>query len=110
MPTHFLKTSDFAYSLEYRTGFAYNLVNNQQALVGAPDRTRFPYYLTVNPAVEHVFQFFGYQFALRGGVDNVTGNKNPAFVINNVESPLFGTFSGTGHRTFNGRIRFLGKK
>jgi hypothetical protein len=110
MPTHFLKTSDFAYSLEYRTGFAYNLVNNQQALVGAPDRTRFPYYLTVNPAIEHVFQFFGYQFALRGGVDNVTGNKNPAFVINNVESPLFGTFSGTGHRTFNGRLRFLGKK
>ena len=110
MPTHFLKTSDFAYSLEYRTGFPYNLVNNEQALVGAPDRARFPYYLTVNPAVEHIFQFFGYQFALRGGVDNITGNKNPIFVINNVDSPLFGTFNGLGHRTFNGRIRFLGKK
>ena len=110
MPTHFLKTSDFAYSMEYRTGFPYDLVNNQQALVGPPNRARFPYYLTVNPAVEHVFQFFGYQFALRGGVDNITGNKNAAFVINNVDSPLFGTFSGTGHRTFNGRLRFLGKK
>ena len=110
LPTHFLRTSDFAYSMEYRTGFPYDVVNNQQALVGLPNRARFPYYLTVNPAVEHVFSFMGYQFALRGGVDNITDNKNPVFVINNIDSPLYRTFSGTGHRTFNGRIRFLGKK
>ena len=35
---------------------------------------------------------------------------NPFFVDNNVNSPTFLGFFGTGHRSFNGRIRFLGKK
>jgi hypothetical protein len=31
-------------------------------------------------------------------------------VDNNVNSPTFLTFFGSGHRTLNGRIRFLGKQ
>ena len=110
LPMPWFKRTDFAYSLEWRTGFPFNIVNAQQQLVGLPDRTRFPYYFTFNPALERVFQFFGYQFALRGGIDNITGRRNPVVVNNNIDSPQFLTFSGLGHRTFNGRIRFLGKK
>ncbi len=106
---HFPKF-DFAYSLEFHDGFAYSVVNQNQQLVGAPDTWRFPAYFSFNPAVERRFFFFGYEWALRAGIENITGRLNPQFVNNNIDSAQFGQFSGTAHRTFNGRIRFLGKK
>jgi hypothetical protein len=64
----------------------------------------------MDPAIERKFVFRGYRWAARVGVDNVTGRLNPFFVDNNVNSPTFLSFFGTGHRTLNGRIRFLGKQ
>ena len=110
LPFPLLPKTDFAYSLEWRTGFAFNLVNERQQLVGLPDRTRFPQYLTLNPALEHRFFFVGYEWAVRVGIENITGSRNPTLVNNNVDSPQFLTLGGLRHRTFNGRIRFLGKK
>ena len=48
--------------------------------------------------------------ALRAGFNDVTNRHNPTVVNNNIESPLFLTFSGAQHRAFTGRIRFLGRK
>jgi len=110
LPFPLLKKTDFAYSLEWRTGFAFSVVNDRQQLVGLPDRERFPYYLSVNPALEHRFFFAGYEWAVRAGIENATGSRNPTLVNNNISSSQFRTFAGLRHRTFNGRIRFLGKK
>jgi len=105
-----VKKFDFAYSIDWRDGFPFSLVNQEQQLVGAPNSQRFPVYFTLDTHLERRFNLFGYYLALRGGVNNLTNRKNPTVVNNNVDSPEFLTFAGTQHRAFTGRIRFLGKK
>lgn len=104
-----LKKFDIAYSTLWHTGFPFFTVNQFGELVSAPGQFRFPDFFTLNLAVERKFTFKGYRWALRLGVSDITNNQNPTTVDNNVNSPTFLTFFGFGHRTVNGRIRFLGK-
>lgn len=108
-PTGFWKL-DFAYSFLWRSGFPFLAVDNQQALVPSAGFFRFPDFVMFNPAIERKFTLHHYQFAVRLGINNITNNQNPSAVINNIQSSQFLTFSGTGHRTLNARIRLLGKK
>ncbi len=114
---------DLGYSTEYRTGFPFFVVNNQQQLAtpsGATTTTpyflRFPQYFTLNTHLEKRFHAFGFWWAIRGGFDNVTGRRNYGNVNNDVDATCtactnhFLTFSGYSGRAFTGRIRFLGKK
>ena len=102
---------EVAYSVEARTGFPFNLLNDQQELIGPPYSQRFPYYLSINLQLEKRFHLFGYYLALRGGVDNINGRCNP-YVVNNIIDPThpLPTFSACQGRAFTSRIRFLGKK
>jgi len=117
-PHHFIgwgwlplvKKFDFAYSLDWRTGFPFIVVNQEKQLVGAPGSSRFPTSFTLNTHFERRFRLLGYRLALRAGFNDVTNRHNPAVVNNNIDSPLFLSFSGTQHRAFTGRIRFLGRK
>ena len=117
-PHHFIwwgwlplvKKFEFAYSLDSRSGYPFSLVDQEQQLVGAPGSRRFPTYFTLNTHFERRFRLFGYQLALRAGFNDVTNRHNPSVVNNNINSPLFLIFSGTQHRAFTGRIRFLGRK
>lgn len=104
------KGFDLAYSLEWRDGFPFSVVNEDQHLVGAPNGRRFPAYFSLNLHVERRFHLFGFQWALRAGFNNLTGRDNPTVVNNNQDAPGFLTFSGRQGRTFTGRIRFLGRK
>ena len=104
------KKFDFAYSMIWRTGFPFIAVNQFQELAAGPDAHRFPYFFTLNHAIERKFGFRGYLWALRVGLDNVTNSPNPIFVNNVVDSPEFGTFGGFSRRTLNGRIRLLGRR
>lgn len=114
---------DLGYSTEYRTGFPFYIVNNQQQFAtpaGAPTPTpyflRFPQYFTLNTHLEKRFHAFGFWWAIRGGFDNITGRKNFGNVNNDVDATCtacsnhFLTFSGFSGRAFTGRIRFLGRK
>jgi len=101
---------DLAYSTEARTGFPFDVYNNLQELVEPPGSRRFPTYFSLNLQLEKRFHLFGCYWALRGGFDNVTGNLNPIFVNGNINSPQFLVFSGYGHRSFDSRLRFLGRK
>jgi TonB dependent receptor-like, beta-barrel/Carboxypeptidase regulatory-like domain len=105
-----IKKFDFAYSLDWRSGFPFSVVNEQQRLVGDLNSHRFPAYFVLNTHLERRFSLFSYHLALRAGFNNVTNRQNPTVVNNNVDSPEFLTFGGTQHRTFTGRIRFLGRK
>jgi hypothetical protein len=105
-----LKKFDFAWSMIYRSGFPFVTVDQFGTILSGPGQFRFPYFFTADPAIERKFVFRGYRWAARIGVDNVTGRLNPFFVDNNVNSPTFLGFFGTGHRSFNGRIRFLGRR
>jgi hypothetical protein len=100
----------FSCLLEYRTGYPFSVVNQQQFLIGAADSRRFPDYASLNIGLEKKFRFRGYLFAVRGSAINVTGRANPNVVVNNVDAPNFLAFTGGQGRAFTGRLRFIGKK
>ncbi|HSM84887.1 MAG TPA: carboxypeptidase regulatory-like domain-containing protein [Candidatus Limnocylindrales bacterium] len=101
---------DFAYSLLWHTGYPFITVDQFGQLVSGTAAHRFPDFFTFSPAIEKKFNFHGYRWAARVGLENVTNSLNPNVVDNNVDSPTFLTFFGSSHRTLNGRIRFLGKQ
>ena len=108
-PTKF-KTLDFSYAFEWRSGYPFTVVNQQQEVVGPPDSHRFPTYLNLATYLEKRFDLFKVHWSVRGGFDNVTNHKNAQVVDNNVDSSNFLTFSQFDRRTFIARIRFLGRK
>lgn len=105
-----VKKFTLAYTLDWHTGGLFSVVNENQQLVGVPDSLRFPDFFSLNLHIERRFRFFGFQWAIRGGFDDITGRENPTVVINNIDSPKFLTFSGVRGGSFTGRIRFLGRK
>jgi hypothetical protein len=105
-----IKRTEIAYSMEARTGFPFNVSNNQQQLVGEPASHRFPEYFSLNVQLEKRFHMLGYYWAVRGGVNNITGHRNPFIVNSNIDSPQFLTFSAFQGRYFTSRIRLLGRK
>ncbi|HET9529375.1 MAG TPA: TonB-dependent receptor [Blastocatellia bacterium] len=105
-----IREFDLAYSLEWRDGFPFSVVNQDQQLVGPPNSRRLPAVFSLNVHIERKFQAMGLRWALRAGFNNVTGRDNPTGVNNNIDSPEFLTFGGAQGRAFTGRIRFLGRK
>jgi hypothetical protein len=105
-----LKKFDIAWSSIWHSGFSFVTIDNFGQIVSGPGQFRFPDFFTLNAAVERKFTFRGYRWAGRIGMDDLTNRENPSVVDNNINSPTFLSFFGTGHRTLNGRIRFLGKK
>jgi hypothetical protein len=105
-----LKKFDLAWSGIWRSGFTFVTIDQFGQIVSGPGQFRFPYFATLNLAVERKFTFRGYRWAARIGMDDVMDRQNPTIVDNNINSPSFLSFFGTDHRTVAGRIRFLGKK
>ncbi|MGA2353655.1 MAG: TonB-dependent receptor [Terriglobales bacterium] len=105
-----LHQTELAYSLETRTGFPFNVINDQEQLVGAPGSHRFPDYFSLNIFLEKRFHLMGYFWELRGGIDNITDHENPYVVNNDIDSPQFLTFGAFEGRAFTSRIRLLGRK
>lgn len=99
-----------SYFFEYRTGYPFNVVNEQQQLVGFPGATRFPDYVSLNLALEKRFHFKHREWAIRASAENITGHKNPQEVINNLNAPDFLTFAGGENRGFSFRLRLVGEK
>ena len=99
-----------SYFFEYRTGFPFSVINQQQQLVGPPNRLRFPDYLSLNLGIEKRFRFRGYEWAARLAAVNVTGHANSNAVINNVDAPNFLRFAGGQGRAVTARLRLVGRK
>lgn len=104
----------FGYFYEYRTGYPFNVIDQQERLVGAPYTQRFPYYSSLNVSLEKPFRFTRYLFAVRVAVVNVLNRENPDTVINNIDAtgatPAFLAYSGGQGRAITARLRFIGKK
>jgi len=105
-----IRKTEMAYSMETRTGFPFNVTNDQQQLVGPPGSRRFPDFFSLNLYLEKRFHLFGYFWELRGGLDNITDHSNPLVVNSDINSPQFLTFSAFEGRAFTSRIRLLGRK
>ena len=93
--------------LEYRTGFPFSVVNEQQQLVGAPNRLRFPNFFNLNLGLEKRFSFRGREWAIRLSEINITGHENPDSVVNNIAAPNFLTFAGGQGRALTVRLRLV---
>jgi len=106
----FIRKIDVAYTLDWRDGFPFTLMNDSAEVVGAPYSQRFPTYFSADLSLERRFTFMGYQWALRAGVDNITDRGNYSYVNSDVDSPQFRTFSGNQGHAFIARIRLLGRK
>jgi len=98
-----------AYLVEYRTGFPFNVVDEQGFLVGNPEARRFPDYFNINLAIERHFAAIHYVWALRCGYSNLTNNGNPNVVNNVIGTPQYLTYSRGQARALNVRLRFLGR-
>src|SRR5262249_55531398 len=105
-----VKKFDLAYSVEWRSGYPFSVINQERQLVEEPNSRRFPAYFSLNLHAERRFRLMGLNLALRAGFNNITNRQNAAEVNNNINSPQFLRFGSIQGRTFNGRIRFLGRK
>ncbi len=92
---------------EYRTGFPFSVLNEQQQLFGAPNRMRFPQYLSLNLGLEKRFHFRKREWAMRVTGINLANHNNPDTVVNNVDAPNYLTFAGGQRRAFNLRLRLV---
>ena len=100
---------DLAYTLDWHQGFPFSVVNENQELVGPPDRLRYPAFFTLNMALERRISLFGFRWQLRAGFDDITDRHNPYAVDNNIDSPTYLTYGSTGGRSLTGQLRLLGR-
>jgi hypothetical protein len=109
----------FTYLFEYRSGYPYSVINQQQFLVGAPNSQRFPDFASLTIGLEKKFTFEHRVFAARIVAVNILGRQNPDVVINNADAPpcsnvvttgCFGKFEGGQGRAFTARLRFVGRR
>jgi hypothetical protein len=100
----------FTYLFEYRTGYPYSVINQQQFLVGEANSLRFPAYASLTIGFEKKFGFSHRVFAVRVAAVNILGRQNPDVVYNNVDSPNFGAFTGGQGRAFTARLRFVERR
>lgn len=98
------------YLFDFRTGYPYSNINQEQFLVGVADGQRFPDYASLTIGLEKKFTFRNRIFAARVSGINILNRLNPDVVVNNVEAPNFGAFTGGQGRAFTLRLRFVGKK
>lgn len=91
----------FVPSLDVQTGFPYSNVDALQNYIGAPNSQRFPTYFTFDFSVYREFHppIFRRRLVRLGIFSlNSTNRPNPTAVYNDVVSPYFGRFPGTGKR------------
>lgn len=98
----------FAVLADARSGFPFSIQDDTGRIIGAVDSHRYPMNFDLNVSLERMVTLRGYRFALRGGMNNVTGQRNPTAVNNVVGAPQFMQFFGLEGRHFVVRIRFFG--
>ena len=100
----------FVYLFDYRTGFPYSAVNQQQFLLGTANSYRFSDFASLTIGLEKKFTFKDRVFAARIEAVNILGRQNPDVVVNNVDATNFGAFAGGQGRAFTARLRLVGRK
>jgi Carboxypeptidase regulatory-like domain len=87
--------------IEYRTGFPYSILDQNQQYVGVPNTSRFPRFLSVDARLSKDFQV-NPKYAVRLSVSsfNLTNHFNPEAVHFNTGDPAFGYFFGHRGRRF----------
>ena len=96
-----------SWRVEYRSGYPFDNVNEQQQLVGTTGQYRFPNYFDLDVGLEKRFHFHGQEWALRVSSINATNHDNPN-AVDTVVTPF--AFAGGQRRAFTARVRLVGRK
>ena len=77
---------------EWRSGFPYSVLAEDQSYLGDANDARFPSFFALDLRAAKTFEIRGYR--LTGGVKitNLTGHDNPRQVVANIADPSFGDF------------------
>jgi hypothetical protein len=96
-------------TVEYRTGFPYTVVDENQSVVGARNEGgRFPNLFTLDLAATKDIRLLGGHRARVGlQLFNLTGHFNPRDVQNNTGSSTFGTFANSADRQLRAKFVLL---
>ena len=88
-------------AFEYRNGFPYSVVNEQQRYVGVPNSKRFPNFLSADARVWRDFKVNA-KYSVRLSVSgfNLTNHFNPEATHWNTADSAYGLFFGERHRRF----------
>jgi outer membrane receptor protein involved in Fe transport len=78
--------------IEWRSGFPYSVLEEDQSYAGPPNAARFPHYLRADINITKGFGAFGRRFRAGLQVINLTARYNPRQVIANRASMRFGEF------------------
>ncbi len=97
-----------SYFFEYRSGFPFSIVNQQQQIIGPANRMRLPNHTSLNFGIEKRIKLFTREWAIRLTILNVTSHGNQDNVVNNVDSPKFMRYVGGQKRSLSVRIRLVG--
>ena len=103
----FRKSWDFVYTLDWHDGFPYTSYTANYEVVGAANGRGFPNYVSFSPGLEWRVHFRGKYFGLRGVIENISDNHDPAVVNACVDSRQYGTFSEFQGRAITARIRLI---
>jgi hypothetical protein len=103
---------DVVYSYEARSGQPFFGTTDQGEISSTySEPFRLPTYYSINLQFEKRFHFFRRYWALRGGLDNVTNHANASVANSIIDSAHpFPTYIDNNGRTFDSRIRYLGKQ
>jgi Carboxypeptidase regulatory-like domain len=96
-------------TMEYRTGFPYTVIDEQQGVVGVRNQGgRYPNLMTMDLAVTKDVQVTK-KYRARIGVQvfNLTDHFNPQDVQNNTASPLYGDYANSVKRQIRGKFVVL---
>lgn len=98
--------------LDWRSGFPFSLLNEQQDFVGPRNEGgRFPQLVTLDLLIMKglTIPFRGKKYKGRAGftVFNITNHWNPRDVQNNLASPQFGTFFNSPDRSVRLKFEFV---
>jgi hypothetical protein len=97
-----------SYFFEYRTGFPFSTVNEQQQVIGPANRMRLPDYAGLNIGIEKRLRLFTRTWSVRFTILNITNHNNPDGSINNINSPRFLQYFGGQGRALTARVRLVG--
>lgn len=98
-----------AFLADARSGFPYSVRGQDRIFIDGVNTRRFPAFFELNLHFERKFAFRANLWAFRFGANNLTDRINPDSVNSFMDSPDFGRFYGGSGRTFNFRIRWLGR-
>jgi hypothetical protein len=86
---------------EYRNGFPYSVVDEEQRYVEIPNSHRYPNFLSADARVWRDFKV-SEKYSLRFSVSgfNLTNHFNPETIHSNTADPAYGLFFGERHRRY----------